>query len=195
MIKPNDKVATIKNEKLRTGKVKTVYDVLNMAIVVFDDGTTEKVPLNNLAVLEEPKPESPKEEFEEEFKEAFKITNKSELSVTITIDEMRNLLVKVTDPDYVMKLLDKKADEDTESNITLMCMSSLIIGDHFIDNLYEGYEVITLTKDEFDTALKNAIMPHEIQKYADMSISDLMPISIASIPILKQMKFELWPDD
>lgn len=90
--RPGVRVVVIDGDthELRKGVINSIYQDIEIAIVKFDDGNTEKVEFDCLGVEPEPtEPEKPTESVE-----------KSE--ITITPDEFRNISMKV-----VAKLTEK----------------------------------------------------------------------------------------
>ena len=82
---PGIRVGVLENGEIRKGTIKNVYHEFNIAIVAFEDGNVEKVPLSNLGLLPEEKVQNnqePKEPVE-----------KSE--ITITPDEFRKIVSEV----------------------------------------------------------------------------------------------------
>ena len=79
------RVGVLENGEIRKGTIKNVYHEFNIAIVAFEDGKVEKVPLSNLGLLPEEKVQDNREPKEP--------VEKSE--ITITPGEFKNIASKV----------------------------------------------------------------------------------------------------
>lgn len=82
-------VLHIVNNRLKRGTILSIYDTLNVAVVSFEDGSTEKVKLSDLAISYEEKRRQEPEKIREE-----KPSNPVEKSeITITPVEFRKKVV------------------------------------------------------------------------------------------------------
>lgn len=184
----NDEVMFISEDGLaelgRVGKITNIHELKNgdIAIVEFADGL-EKIPLENLVKVKREPVEDPKDEKTEEKAETEEIPVGAR---KISRDEMSEVLVKITLPDYIEKNLGKSS--------VLMGLAVVLVGTRIICELYGDKDTIVITREDLEKALIDGLSMEKLSKDVgdQMDIVRLAPIGIACALVLKNLIPELF---
>ena len=164
------------HNQVRKGVIVNVHDILEIAIVKFDDGNVEKVSFDYLGIEPETKSQG---------NQAVKVESQEGAKV-ITKDQFIEALNFVTTPEG---MLGDQADEIDPITLMIKGMTVMCVGMRMSEKLFQDKEEIELTKDKLKDIIKDNCNPKEVAQSTGgkMSVADVFPISMLSALVLMKL--------
>lgn len=174
-VRENDRVQAVGGfHDGKVGTVKTVYDIVDMAIVDFDDGTVGKVSLDRLVKIKSQENQEAKSETPE-IPEGAKQITKVEF-----VDALR----KITSPEAIFS--NKSVNP---IHALTEGLSAILFGHKAAKIIFEDDDVAILTEDDLVGALWDACDPAVMCEEADCKQSAFagLLMSVSAVIILRDL--------